>query len=77
MKIPRRYGQYLFAAIQSGLTCGVASAIASAPFMNDGTFAMHFFMAWAISWATMLPIAIAAAPFITRIVGALTVPESG
>jgi hypothetical protein len=57
---------------QSGLTCFVAAAIASLPFLGTGTFLAHWLLAWVISWATMLPIVLAAAPVIKRLVEALT-----
>jgi hypothetical protein len=71
-KIPRRYAHFLFGVAQSGLTCFVAAAIASLPFLGTGTFVAHWLLAWAISWATMLPIVLAAAPAIKRLVEALT-----
>ncbi len=71
-KIPHRYSHFLFGVAQSGLTCLVAAAIASLPFLGNGTFVVHWLVSWMIAWATMLPIVLAAAPLIKRLVDALT-----
>ena len=34
LRIPRRFSHFVFGFIQSGLTCAVAAAIASAPFLT-------------------------------------------
>ncbi|AGW93312.1 DUF2798 domain-containing protein [Cupriavidus sp. DF5525] len=71
-RIPRRYGHFVFGAIQSGMSCAVAAAIASAPFYGRGSFLSHWLHAYAVSWAIMLPIVLLAAPAIRRAVDALT-----
>lgn len=73
--IPRRYSHYVFGVIQSGLTCAVAAAIASFPFISDGTFADRWLEAWALAWLTMLPVVLFAAPFIQKLSDALTRDE--
>ncbi len=73
--IPRRYGHYVFGVIQSGLTCAVAAAIASFPFISDGTFAGRWLQAWLLAWLTMLPVVLFAAPFIQKMSDALTRDE--
>jgi len=75
MKIPGRYSHYVFGVIQSGLTCLVASGIASTPFLAEGRFLLHWAMSWLVAWATMLPVVFAAAPGIRRLVIAVTAPE--
>jgi hypothetical protein len=40
--IPRRYSHFVFGFIQSGLTCAIAAAIASFPFLAGGTFVAHW-----------------------------------
>lgn len=70
--IPQRYSHFAFGVVQSGLTCLVASAIASAPFLGTGSFLQHWALAWLVSWATMLPIVLVAAPAIKRLVETLT-----
>ncbi len=72
--IPRRYAHFLFGVIQSGLTCFVAAGIASLPMFEAGAFIEHWLMAWLISWMTMLPVVLLAAPFIRALVERLVDP---
>lgn len=71
-KISRKYSHYIFGAIQSGITCAIAAAIASLPFMGGGTFLTHWVHAYLFSWAIMLPLAVTVAPGIRRMVCAIT-----
>lgn len=78
LKIPRRFSHFVYGTIQSGLTCLVASAIASVPMLDEGGFVRHWFLSWLISWAMMLPIVLLAAPRIRQMTQFLTrgdVPE--
>ena len=72
-RIPKKYCHYVFGAIQSGMTCAFAAAIASAPFMAGGTFLSHWISAYLCSWALMLPLVVVAAPLIRKMASALTV----
>jgi len=72
ISIPKRYGHFIFGLIQSGFTCAIAAAIASAPFMHNGIFLSHWLKSWIIAWATMIPFVLLATPFIRRAVDALT-----
>jgi hypothetical protein len=74
--IPRRYSHFVFGGIQSWMTSGVASAIASFPFLSEGAFAVHWLRSWVIAWLTMLPIVIFAAPLIRRLSYFLTREET-
>ena len=38
LAIPRRYSHFVFGVLQSGLTCAIAAAIASFPFIKAGGF---------------------------------------
>lgn len=71
-RIPARYGHYVFGIIQSGITSGVAEAVASFPFLGSGDFLFNWTGAWLVSWLLMLPIVIFAAPFIRKAVMRLT-----
>lgn len=71
-KIPREYRHFAFGAIQAGVTCGVASAIASMPFVAEGAFVSHWLRAYFFSWAAVLPIVVAAAPFVNWLAGRIT-----
>ncbi len=70
--IPRRFSHFVFGFIQSGLTCAVAAAIASVPFLSSGTVASHWLQSWLIAWITMLPIVLFAAPAIRSLTHILT-----
>jgi Protein of unknown function (DUF2798) len=69
--IPRRYSHFVFAVIQSGLTCLIAAGIASLP-----SLVLHNWLSsWLIAWATMLPIVVLAAPAIRSLAFVLTRDE--
>ena len=70
--IPRRYGHFVYGAVQSGLTCALASAIASFPFLAEGSFVVHWLQSWLISWLLMLPVVPVAAPVIRKLTHMLT-----
>lgn len=74
--IPRRFSHFLYAVIQSGLTCAIAAAIASTPFISAHTFASHWLQSWGLSWALMLPVVLFAAPGIRRLTWLLTREDS-
>jgi hypothetical protein len=74
-KLPRAYGPFIFGVIQSGLTTAVATGIATVGALGVNRLALGaWLVTWLISWATMLPIVVAAAPFIQRAVLKLTAP---
>ena len=75
LSIPRRYSHFVFAVIQSGLTCFVASGIASLSWLGSSTFIAHWMLAWLAAWLTMLPIVLIAAPPIRALVQRLTVDD--
>ena len=62
--IPRRHSHFIFAVIQSGLTCLIAAGIASLPLVTMGQFLVHWLLSWVVSWVTMLPVVVLAAPLI-------------
>lgn len=59
-RIPRRYSHFVYGFIQSGLTCGIAAAIASFPLMASSNFVLHWLQAWLFSWLLMLPVVLLA-----------------
>lgn len=71
-KIPKKYSHFVFGPIQAGITCAVASAIASAQFVAEGTFLSHWLRAYLFSWIAMLPVVVVAAPFIRRLADRIT-----
>jgi hypothetical protein len=75
LRIPRRYGHFVFGVIQSGLTTAIATAIASLPFLAESTFLLHWLGAWVMAWAAMTPIVLLAAPVIRRLVEVLTIVD--
>ncbi len=72
IKLPARFRPYAFGVIQSGLTCAVAAAIASAAYVPSGMFLSHWLRSWLLAWITMVPIVLLAAPFIQRLARSLT-----
>jgi hypothetical protein len=68
LRISARHSHLAFGLIQSAITCAVAAGIASTPFMETGSFAVYWAKTWAISWISMLPVVIFAAPFIRALV---------
>lgn len=70
--IPKKYSHFAFGTIQAGVTCAVASAIASLQFVEEGTFLSHWLRSYLFSWVAMLPVVVAAAPFIRRIADWIT-----
>jgi FtsH-binding integral membrane protein len=72
LRIPRRYSHFVFGFLQSGLTCAIAAATASFPFLADGSFIVHWLKSWLIAWIVMLPIVLFAAPGIRRLTYILT-----
>jgi len=65
--IARKHSHFVFGVLQSGLTCLIASGIASYPSVS------HWLASWIVSWITMLPVVVLAAPLIRRLSFALTV----
>ena len=74
-RIPRRYSHFVYGFSQSGLTCGIAAAIASVPLMASSNFVLHWLQAWLFSWLLMLPVVLFAAPAIRRLANAVTTEE--
>jgi FtsH-binding integral membrane protein len=72
LRIPRRFSHFVYGVIQSGLTCAIAAAIASSPFLAGGTFIAHWLQSWLVAWIMMLPIVLFAAPVIRNLTHALT-----
>lgn len=70
--IPRRFSHFVYGFIQSGLTCAVAAAIASVPFLAAETFVTHWLQSWIVAWITMTPIVLFAAPAIRSLTHILT-----
>jgi hypothetical protein len=67
-RMPARYGHFVFAVVQSAITAAVASAITSARLAADDFSIVSLLGCWLISWATMVPIVLLAAPAIRRLV---------
>jgi len=72
LRIPRRFGHFIYGVIQSGLTCTIAAAIASLSFISTETFIIHWLRSTFFAWITMLPIVLFAAPGIRRLTQLLT-----
>jgi hypothetical protein len=72
LPIRRRHSHILYGVIQSGMTSGVASLIASLSLIDEGDFLANWLRSWAIAFALMLPVVLFAAPLIQRAVIRLT-----
>jgi len=67
-RLPGHLAPLCFGVAQSFITCGVAAAISSLPFVANGTFVPHLLKAWLTACATMVPIVLVIARPIRRIV---------
>lgn len=72
LRIPAKYGHFIYGLLQSGLTCLVAAGIASMPLLGHGHFLLHWLRSWMIAWVTMFPVVIVAAPVIQWTVNRMT-----
>jgi Protein of unknown function (DUF2798) len=76
LRIPRKYGDFVFGVIQAGLTSAIAAGVASTSFFGTFAFVENWLDSWLFAWMTTIPIVLLAAPGIRRLVLALTI-ESG
>lgn len=72
IRIPHHHSHFLFGIIQSGLTCGVAAAVAELRNVNGAPLFGHWLESWLFSWVLMLPVVLFAAPHIRRLVRSMT-----
>ena len=69
---------FVYGIIQAAITTAVATAIATYQLTDFSMrFAEEWLFAWVISFLTMLPVVVFAAPLIQRCVLALTVSTAG
>jgi hypothetical protein len=73
LRIPEKYGHFVFGAIQAGLTSAIAAGVASISFFGTIAFVEIWLHSWLIAWMTAIPIVLVAASGIRRLVLALTV----
>jgi hypothetical protein len=76
LRPPRRYAHFLFAAIQSALTCSIAAGIASFNLIWVGGFLENWLRSWAVAWIIMLPVVLVASPVILRLSELMTRPDA-
>jgi len=77
-RLPHQYAPLVYGIIQAAITTAVATAIATYQLTDFSMrFAEEWLFAWVISFLTMLPVVVFAAPFIQRCVLALTVSTAG
>ena len=76
LRIPRKYGHFVFGVVQAGLTSAIAAGVASPSFFGTFAFVKNWLDSWLIAWMTTVPIVLLAAPGIRRLVIVLTI-ESG
>ncbi len=76
--LPRQYSQFAYGIIQSAITTGVATAIATHQAMGfSASFLPYWSSTWVLAWLTMLPVVIGISPLIKRAVEAMTIAEGG
>ena len=73
LRIPRKYGHFVFGVIQAGLTSAIAAGVAGISRFGSLAFVRDWLAAWLIAWLTAIPIVLLAAPAIRRLVLALTI----
>jgi len=76
MLVPRRHSHFVYGALQSGLTTGIATGVASAGYFDEAMFLARWGQAWLTSWALMIPVVLFAAPVIQRLTRLLTHEET-
>lgn len=76
LKAPRRHAHFVYGVIQSGLTTALATAVATFNSLATESFLFHWLRSWAIAWALMLPVVVAAAPLLRRLTLCLTRQDS-
>ena len=74
-RIPRKYGHVVYGILQSGLTCGVASAISTAGSAGIEQYLAQGLRSWSLSWLFMLPLVLIASPLIRRVSEKMTSSE--
>lgn len=76
LKIPARYSHLVFGAMQSGVTCFVASGIASRALWSSDAFFQKWILSWMFSWLSILPVVFLVAPFLRDAVSWMTYDEN-
>jgi Protein of unknown function (DUF2798) len=72
MKIPHKYGHFVFGVLQSGVTCAVASAIAVYKTNSGEHPIIDWLSTWGLSWIMMLPVVFLFAPILRKAVEKIT-----
>lgn len=68
--LPRRHAHLVYGLLQSALTSAVAAAIATMRAPHPAF--VHWLGSWLLTWASILPIVVLAAPFIRALCDVLT-----
>ena len=77
-RLPQQLAPVVYGVVQAAITTAVATAIAIHQLTDFGVpFFRQWLLAWWMAWLTMLPIVIFVAPFIQRVVSALTTSRPG
>jgi hypothetical protein len=71
--IHKRYADFIFGAIQSGVTTAVTAAIATGQLSHSQATLLLWLRAWLTAWLAMLPLVVLLTPINRRIVAFLCV----
>jgi Protein of unknown function (DUF2798) len=75
MLVSRRYSHFVYGVIQSGVTTGIATCVATFGYGDGPSFLQRWAVAWLTSWALIIPVVLFAAPIIQRLTLFLTRDE--
>lgn len=77
MRLPQRFAPVLFGLLLSGLMSFIVSGIATLKALGPVAGMPGAWMsAWAVAWLVAFPTVLVVAPFVRRIVAAITGPAS-
>jgi hypothetical protein len=65
----------MYGVIQSGVTTGIATGVATLGYGESASFLQRWALSWLTSWALMVPVVLFAAPIIQRLTLFLTREE--
>ncbi len=65
--INRQYRPQVFGLLQSAITSAIAALIANPKGMALGPFMLSWSTTWLLTWLSMIPVVLLAAPYVRRL----------